>query len=92
MSNLIPVQNSYHEYIWSKNKICALLPSAGNRNNNDGSFNNQGSNGFLWSSSLAGTNSRNLNFNSSNAEWNSNNRTNGFSVRCVRDKKIRVKA
>ena len=61
------------------------LPSAGYRNYSDGSVSNQGSNGFLWSSSLAGTNSRYLNFYSSSAVWDSSSRTNGFSVRCVRD-------
>jgi uncharacterized protein (TIGR02145 family) len=61
------------------------LPSAGNRNNNDGSMNNQGSNGIVWSSSVSGSNSNNLNFNSGNANMNNNNRANGFSVRCLKD-------
>lgn len=44
-----------------------------------------GSNGNYWSSSVDGTNARNLNFNSSDANMNSNNRANGNSVRCVQD-------
>jgi uncharacterized protein (TIGR02145 family) len=58
---------------------------AGNRNNSNGSLNNVGSNGNYWSSTVSGTNARNLNFNSSNANMNSNNRANGFSVRCLKD-------
>lgn len=66
-------------------KRYVLLPVAGNRNNSNGSLNNVGSNGNYWSSTVDGTNSRNLNFNSSNANMNSNNRANGFSVRCIKD-------
>ena len=62
-----------------------LLPLAGNRNNNNGSLNNVGSNGNYWSSTVDGSNSQNLNFNSSNANMNSNNRANGNSVRCLKD-------
>jgi uncharacterized protein (TIGR02145 family) len=66
-------------------KRYVLLPVAGNRNNSNGSLNNVGSNGNYWSSTVSGTNARNLNFNSSNANMNSNNRANGFSVRCIKD-------
>ncbi len=66
-------------------KRYVLLPVAGNRNNSNGSLNNVGSNGNYWSSTVDGTNSRNLNFNSSNANMNSNNRANGNSVRCLKD-------
>lgn len=69
-------------------EICkryVLLPVAGNRNNSNGSLNNVGSNGNYWSSTIDGTNLRNLNFNSSNANMNSNNRANGNSVRCLKD-------
>jgi len=58
---------------------------AGNRNNSNGSLNNVGSNGNYWSSSVSGSNARNLNFNSSNAGMNSNNRANGNAVRCLKD-------
>ena len=66
-------------------KRYVLLPVAGNRNNSNGSLNNVGSNGNYWSSTVDGTNSRNLNFNSSNANMNTNNRANGNSVRCLKD-------
>jgi hypothetical protein len=66
-------------------KRYVLLPVAGNRNNSNGSLNNVGSNGNYWSSTVDGTNSRNLNFNSSNANMNNNNRANGNSVRCRKD-------
>jgi uncharacterized protein (TIGR02145 family) len=66
-------------------KRYVLLPMGGNRNNSSGSLNNVGSNGNYWSSTVDGTNSRNLNFNSSNANMNNNNRANGNSVRCLKD-------
>ena len=44
-----------------------------------------GSNGHYWSSTVNGTNARNLNFNSGNANMNNNNRANGFSVRYLKD-------
>lgn len=66
-------------------KRYVLLSVAGNRNNSNGSLGNVGSNGNYWSSTVDGTNSRNLNFNSSDANMNSNNRANGFSVRCLKD-------
>ena len=53
--------------------------------NSSGSTGNQGFDGFVWSSSATGSNSNNLNFNSSNANTNNNNRTNGGSVRCIKD-------
>lgn len=58
---------------------------AGNRNNNNGALNNEGSNGSYWSSTPNSNNSYNLNFNSSNANMNNNNRANGFSMLCVRE-------
>lgn len=60
------------------------LPAAGNRNGTN--VNNQGSNGNYWSASLNSNNSNNaynLNFNSSNYDWNNNNRYNGHTVRPV---------
>jgi uncharacterized protein (TIGR02145 family) len=62
------------------------LPAAGNRNNSTGASNNQGANGNYWSSSVpaASTNASNVNFNSAGKlNTNTNNRANGFSVRCV---------
>lgn len=61
-------------------------PVAGYRNNSTGALTNVGSNGNYWSSTVSGTNARNLNFNSSNANMNANNRANGFSVRCIKEK------
>jgi uncharacterized protein (TIGR02145 family) len=76
---------------WSQNTSIGAfnsplkLPLSGNRNNADGSLNNVGSNGNYWSSTVNGTNTWNLNFNSGNANMNNNNRANGFSVRCLKD-------
>ena len=66
--------------------MTAGLPG-GNRNNNNGNFNNAGNNGNWWSSSPNGSNAwnRNLNNNNENVNRNNNNQRNGFSVRCVRD-------
>ena len=66
-------------------KQAALIPASGNRNNNNGTMNNVGSNGNYWSSTPnSATNGYNLNFNSGNVNpSNNNNRTNGFPVRCV---------
>ncbi len=66
-------------------KRYVLLPLAGNRNNSNGSLNNVGTNGNYWSSTVSGTNARNLNFNSSSANMNTNNRANGNAVRCLKD-------
>jgi uncharacterized protein (TIGR02145 family) len=66
-------------------KIKLPFSLAGNRNYNNASLNNQGSNGNYWSSTVTGTNAYNLNFNSGNANMNNNNRANGFSVRCLKD-------
>jgi hypothetical protein len=63
-----------------------IIPLAGNRNHSSGSLNNQGGNGNYWSSSPSGTNAFNLNFNSTGVNpANTNNRANGFSVRCLKD-------
>ena len=62
-----------------------FLPAAGYRNGTD--LNNVGSNGNYWSRSLNESNPNNaryLNFNSSNVDWNNNNRNNGHTVRPVR--------
>ena len=63
---------------------CQHLPAAGLRNYNNAALNNVGTNGYYWSSTVNGNNSRNLNFNSGNVNpANNNNRAYGFSVRCV---------
>jgi len=60
-----------------------FFPCSGNGNGQ--SWNNRGSNGNYWSSSLnSATNGRNLNFNSGGVNpQNNNNRFNGFAVRPV---------
>ncbi len=65
--------------------LSARVVVAGYRNHSNGTLNNPGSNGNYWSSTVSGVNARNLNFNSGNADMNSNNRANGFSVRCLKD-------
>ena len=68
-----------------------MLPAAGNRNGTE--FNNVGSNGNYWSSSLNTDNPNNawnLNFNSTNGNMNNNNRNNGFSVRPVTEFTFRL--
>lgn len=54
--------------------------------NTDGSFNNSGVNVNIWSSFESGTNAWRRNLNSSNAtvNRNTNNKLNGFSVRCIK--------
>jgi len=60
------------------------LPAAGNRNNTNGQLYNSGVNGNYWSATTYGNFSFNLNFNSGNVNpANYNNRSNGFSVRCI---------
>ena len=60
-------------------------PASGYRNNSSGTLSNDGSNGYCWSSSPnSQTNGYNLNFNSGGVNpSNSNNRANGFPVRCI---------
>jgi len=66
-----------------KNKM--IIFTAGYRNNSNGSLNNVGSNGNYWSSTVSGTNARNLNFNSSGASMSSSDRALGLSIRCLED-------
>jgi len=76
--------SAVHQYQQAVDACWHFLPAAGNRNNS--SFNNQGSNGNYWSSSLntdKPNNAWNLNFNSSNVNVNNNNRYNGLTVRPV---------
>lgn len=63
------------------------LAAAGYRNYNNGSLNNAGSNGNYWSSTTNNSNNAyNMNFNSSNSNPSNNwNRSNGFSVRCLKE-------
>jgi uncharacterized protein (TIGR02145 family) len=59
------------------------LPAAGYRYFSTGALSTRGNGGIYWSSTVVGTFANNLSFNSSNANRNDNNRTFGFSVRCV---------
>lgn len=61
------------------------LPSAGSRSHNDGSMNNQGSSGIVWSSSVTGSYSNSLYFYSSSAYTYNIIRAGGHSVRCLKD-------
>jgi hypothetical protein len=61
------------------------LPSAGDRNGADGSLGGQGYEGHLLSTSVSGTYSYILNYNSSGADRDYALRVNGFAVRCVKE-------
>ncbi len=77
----MPVQQIQRLLLWP------ALPG-GNRNNNDGSFNNAGNNGIWWSSTQNNSSNaynRNLWYNNPNLNRGNNNKSNGFSVRCIRD-------
>jgi hypothetical protein len=60
--------------------------------NYNGGFNNLGNNANWWSATendASNAWNRNLNYNNSQVNRNNNNKTNGFSLRCVRDLLIR---
>jgi uncharacterized protein (TIGR02145 family) len=59
------------------------LPAAGIRSSSNGALTSRGSNGIYWSCPVQGISANSLYFNSSNAYTSFNNRTSGFSVRCV---------
>jgi uncharacterized protein (TIGR02145 family) len=61
-----------------------LVP-AGCRYGFDGALGGAGSYGYYWSSSVGGSSSRYLVFNSGYANVYSNSRASGFSVRCLKD-------
>jgi uncharacterized protein (TIGR02145 family) len=58
---------------------------SGYRNYSNGSLNNVGTFGYYWSSTVSGTDSSLLYFNSSNANLYTADRAYGFSVRCLKD-------
>jgi uncharacterized protein (TIGR02145 family) len=63
---------------------------AGYRNNNGAQFYNRGLYAIYWSSAAGSSNGawyRNFNYGNAQVERNLNNRSNGFSVRCVRESK-----
>jgi uncharacterized protein (TIGR02145 family) len=62
-----------------------FLPASGFRYSGNGLFYYQGAHGYYWSTSVIGTTAYYLTFYSSNMyPANSNNRANGFSLRCVK--------
>ena len=76
---------------WSQNNSAGAFASplkwtlAGNRNYSNGTLGNGGSSGYYWSSTVGGTLSRHLYFNSSNAFMNDLYRAIGMTVRCLKD-------
>jgi hypothetical protein len=62
------------------------LPFAGIRNRNNGSISGQGNDGYYWSSSSASNYARDLSFDSSYIDPQSNlRRAYGLSVRCFKN-------
>ncbi|RLD54249.1 MAG: hypothetical protein DRJ05_15015 [Bacteroidetes bacterium] len=61
------------------------LTVAGGRNGSLGNINNEGSFGYYWSSSVIGTDSKELFFNSSSVTITNHLRADGSTVRCIRD-------
>jgi uncharacterized protein (TIGR02145 family) len=59
------------------------FPVAGYRDSFDGSVDDQGSWGGVWTSSVDGSYSVDVCFGSGDADWDSNDRAGGLSVRCV---------
>ena len=59
---------------------------SGNRNNSTAGYNNQSVNGNYWSSSPYGIYGYNVNISGTQVNpLNNNNRSNGFSVRCLKN-------
>ena len=82
-----PVQNSTDAY-----NNFLKLPSSGDRNNDNGSLDFQGSLGIVWSSSVAGSDSITLSFSASDASSTSNFRAYGFSIRCLKSSPLDTQA
>ncbi|WP_213522441.1 FISUMP domain-containing protein [Nonlabens sp.] len=76
---------------WSSNNAAGAiasplqLPIAGRRWFNNGSILDVGTRGSYWSSTVSGTNSLLLFFNSSTAYTGINDRAYGYAVRCIKD-------
>jgi uncharacterized protein (TIGR02145 family) len=76
---------------WSVNTSVGAFASplkwtlAGYRSNFDSMLTNVDSNGLYWSSTVNTTFSRSFYFTSSNANNNSGNRANGYTVRCIKE-------
>ena len=61
------------------------LTAAGFRDHSSAALSSVGSYGVYWSSTVSGTNARNLYFLSTTAAMGTNNRAYGFSVRCLKN-------
>ena len=61
------------------------LPMAGLRDYGNGSLEHVGTASYYWSSTVSGTNARDIGFYSSNANLFTANRAYGLSVRCLKD-------
>jgi uncharacterized protein (TIGR02145 family) len=76
---------------WSTNNSTGAYASplkftiAGGRSGYNGSLNAVGSTGFYWSSTVDGTASHNIYFDSGTAFMDSDNRVHGKSVRCIKN-------
>ena len=65
--------------------LALRLPLAGNRSYSGNNFNNVGSEGYYWSSTVGNVNTQNLHLRNSNAQISDNERAYGFSVRCIKE-------
>lgn len=76
---------------WSSNDAAGAFDSplkltlTGSRNNSPGTLVLVGIFGFYWSSSVNGTDARNMNFSSTHANFTDGRRATGLSVRCIKD-------
>ena len=81
---------TYGNYILTipgSNGIDLVLPAAGCRYGNDGSFGSQGSSGNYWSSTIPSgySSARLVTFSSATFYQSTGDRANGFSVRCLHE-------
>ena len=70
------------------NLVAVLTALPGGYRNNNGNYNNQGNNGYFWSSTENNSDTawyRVLHYNYSDVSRSSSNKRYGFSLRCVRD-------
>ncbi len=89
----LPTAAEWEEEVqsWSSNNAAGAfasplkLPVAGYRHYSDGSLYLGGSYGGYWSSTVVGSNSRGLGFDSYGAHVNIRYRVSGHSVRCIKD-------
>lgn len=76
---------------WSSNNSAGAfnsvlkLPVGGQRSSTNGMIFNEGSRGIYWSTTVSGTQARSLRINNDNALTYSNYRSDGYSVRCIRN-------